>query len=143
MFQHVQISDDDILMDSSADSIRDFMRVREAYFALASTELRTAASQGAYSVQEKIVSVLLGTIVMPTGEEIPTISLLDLLDFLDVETNQPVVLSKSRYFDDDNLSSCTKDDPETGIGVVVEAAGQGTFSIERKDSTLPVSFVSG
>lgn len=109
------LHDKDILLFDSALSIRDFMRVREAYFALASTELRTAASQGAYSVQEKIVSVLLGTIKLPTGEEILTTSLFDLFDFFDVQTTDAYVVPKSTYFDDDNVSACTKEDPETGL----------------------------
>ncbi|KAF2161371.1 hypothetical protein M409DRAFT_69744 [Zasmidium cellare ATCC 36951] len=123
------LSDVDLLRSTSAYSLRDFMRVRESFFEIASTELRTAATQSAYSVQEKIVSILLGTIKLPTGEEVSTASIFELFDFFDAETTSPFDLPPSKFFGDD-VSACTKEDPETGISFDLKMAN--LFLVLRK-----------
>lgn len=115
------LADFDLLRSSSAYSLRDFLRVREAYFELASTELRTAAAQGAFSVQEKIVSTLLGRIMLPEGGEMTTASILELFDFFDAETTSPFELPQSKFFGD-HVSACVKDDAETGVSYDVKMA---------------------
>ncbi|CAK3858778.1 nuclear pore complex subunit Nup192 like [Lecanosticta acicola] len=105
---------DDILYHSSAAALRDFMRVREAYFQLYAIHLRAAANTGSYSIREKIISALLGTIQHPTGEQQSTISVFDLVDFFDL--GLPVLPAdlQTTYFDGIGPISCEKDDSEPG-----------------------------
>ncbi|EME85487.1 uncharacterized protein MYCFIDRAFT_124, partial [Pseudocercospora fijiensis CIRAD86] len=103
--------DPDLLLDSAAHAIRDFMRVREAFFEFAAADLRMASKQSSFSVQEKIVSALLGTIKLPAGENLPTASIFDLLDFFDLETANALEPNYAQclFFRDVDLSSCMKD----------------------------------
>ncbi|KAF7194803.1 hypothetical protein HII31_03870, partial [Pseudocercospora fuligena] len=118
--------DPDVLLDSAANAIRDFMRIREAFFEFAAADLRTASKQSSFSVQEKIVSALLGTIKLPAGENLPTSSIFDLLDFFDLETANALEPNYAQclFFRDVDLSSCIKDDPRSAdlfdIGLATE-----------------------
>lgn len=115
------LQDPNLLLDSSAFAVRDFMFVRAAYFELYATELRTAADQGSFSVQEKVMSALLGMIKLPTGEQAPTTSIFDLLDFFEVETTTSSDANVSILADVD-LSPCTKEDPETLVAYDIRMA---------------------
>lgn len=103
------------LLDTSAVAIRDFMHIREAFFEFAAFDLRAAAEQKAFSVQEKIVSSLLGSIRLATGEELPTASIFELFDFFDLDTAAALEAKydSCHFLGDVDLSSCTKDDPDT------------------------------
>ena len=78
--------DPSVLLDTSALAIRDFMHIRKSYFEFAAWELRASVEQGAYSIQEKVMGVLLGSINLPTGEQILTPSIYELLDFFELGT---------------------------------------------------------
>ena len=101
-----------VLLDSSALAVRDFLHIREDFFEYASLELRTATDINAYSIQEKIISALLGSIKFPKGDQEPTHSVFDLFDFFDLETVTSSDVA-CKYLRDIDLSTCVKDDPET------------------------------
>ncbi|KAI7644989.1 hypothetical protein KC318_g20318, partial [Hortaea werneckii] len=54
--------DPDTFLNTSATAMKDFLRIRELYFQHAALELRSVVETRAYSVQEKVVSTLCGTI---------------------------------------------------------------------------------
>ncbi|SMR47393.1 unnamed protein product [Zymoseptoria tritici ST99CH_3D1] len=115
------ILDPDVLLDSSALAVRDFLHVRAAFFEFAAASLRAAAEHNSFSVQEKIVSALLGTIKHPDGEQLPTISVFEMFDFFDLET-AAAREANCKYLADVDLSICTKDDPETLISFDLKSA---------------------
>lgn len=116
------VQDPNLLFGTPALAVRDFLHVREAFFEFAAISLRTASEQTAYSVQEKIMSALLGTVSMPDGEQIPTLSVFELFDFFDLETS--IALEPNcKHLADIDLSGCTKDDPETLIAYDPKMAG--------------------
>ncbi|CAK1361773.1 Nucleoporin [Cercospora beticola] len=114
------------LLDSSATAIRDFMHSRESFFEYAAFDLRAAVEQGAFSVQERIVSSMLGSIRLSNGEELPTSSIFELFDFFDVETVPALEpnYTQCTVFGDIDLSSCTKDDRETVVAFDLNLAHQ-------------------
>ncbi|KAI5367725.1 hypothetical protein Slin15195_G028570 [Septoria linicola] len=120
------IADPDALLESASTAIREFMHVRQSFFEYAAFDLRAAVEQKAFSVQEKIVSSLLGTIKLSTGEELPTSSIFELFDFFDLETAPALEPdhSKCTFFKDLDLSGCTKDDTDTLIAFDVKLAHQ-------------------
>ena len=105
------LRDPSLLLDSSAQGVRDFLHIRENYFEYAALDLRAVNESHAYSVQEKIINALLGEINFPNGEQARTDSIFDLLDFLDIETVGASDAS-CKYFKNVDLSACVKDDPE-------------------------------
>jgi nuclear pore complex protein Nup205 len=115
------INEPTALLNSSALAIRDFLHVREAFFEFAAASLRSAGEHNSFSVQEKIVSTLLGTIEHPDGEQVPTMSVFEMFDFFDLET-MPASEANCRFLADVDLSSCTKDDPETLISFDLKTA---------------------
>ncbi|KAK5133322.1 hypothetical protein LTR08_007847 [Meristemomyces frigidus] len=103
-------ADPEALLDASAAAIRDFLRIRELFLQYAALELRTATEMRAYSVQERAATTLRGLIRSPAGEQMPTMSLFDLFDFLDIET-APALDVAPKYLADLDLAVCTRDDP--------------------------------
>lgn len=105
------LQDPNVLGGASAQAISDFIHVRESYFALGAIFLRTAAKAGSYSIRERIISALLGTIQDSAGSQIPTISVFDLLDFFDLEMPACPDLSASQtqFFSEVDTTTCVKD----------------------------------
>lgn len=103
-----------VLLNSSAGAVADFIHIRKACFEFAATDLRTAAEQCAFSVQEKLVATILGTVKLPTGVQVPAPSIFELFDFYDLEVAPALEPNYEQcvYFGDTDLSSCIKDDPE-------------------------------
>ena len=112
LWDEKSLVDPSLLLDSSALAVRDFLHVREAFFEYAALELRTTNESRATSVQENVVSALLGTIKFENGDQQPTYSVFDLFDFFDIETAPPCEAS-CRYLKDVDMSICVKDDAET------------------------------
>lgn len=108
------LQDARVLLQSSSAAVRDFLYIRAGFCRFAAVDLRAAAEQSAFSVQDKIISALLGTVISPNGEELPTVSIFDLFDFFDLETADAFVVPSTKYFDDLDVSSFTKDDAELG-----------------------------
>ncbi|KAK5746598.1 hypothetical protein LTR17_000614 [Elasticomyces elasticus] len=106
-------TDPEALLEPSAYALRDFLKTRELFFEYAALQLRTAAEQRAFSVQEFTMSALRGVIRISASEQEPTMSILEMFDFLDLET-APALDVTPRMLSDIDLSVCVKDDAETG-----------------------------
>jgi nuclear pore complex protein Nup205 len=115
-------TESEALIDSSAEAIRDFLRVRELFFQYAALVLRTASESGSYSTQDKAASILRGTIPLDDRDE-PTLSVLDLFDFIDLET-APALDVISKHLANVDLSMCMRDDPEIVTAYDTNVAAQ-------------------
>ncbi|TKA78674.1 hypothetical protein B0A55_04507 [Friedmanniomyces simplex] len=104
-----ECTDPETLLESSAVAIRDFLKSRELFFEYAALQLRIAAEQRTFSVQESTMSTLQGVIRLTTGEQEPTMSIIELFDFLDLET-APALEVTQRMLSGVDLSVCVKDD---------------------------------
>ena len=127
------LQDPNLVQDRGALAVRYFLRVREDFFEYAALELRSVNSSQAYSVQEKVVSALLGTIRLPTGEQQPTSSVFDLFDFIDLETSPALDISP-RYFQDVGFSTCEKDDLEIVTAYDLDMAAQ-LLNLRKRELT--------
>lgn len=125
------LADPEALLDSSALAIRDFLRVRELFFQYAGLELRAATEERAFSVQERTVSTLRGMINSPGGEQEPTLSIIELFDFLDIET-APALDVSGKYLAELDMSVCTKDDREIGTAYDLKTA-EGLFVLRKRE----------
>jgi nuclear pore complex protein Nup205 len=112
LWDQKQLHDPNVLLDSSATAIVDFMHIRELYFELCASDLRNASDQGSFSVQERVMGSLLGTIKLPTGEQVATVSVFDLVDFFELETTTASDVNCTLLADVD-MSVCTKEISET------------------------------
>ena len=103
----------DILLRPAGCGIRDFMRIRESWFEYAVLEVRSLATARMDSVREKQVGALLGAV--DTGDEqLPSASVLNLIDFFDIEVTEPLE-ADIRLLTGLNLSVCVVEDAEAVI----------------------------
>lgn len=100
----------DILLKPAGSGIRDFMRMREAWFEYAVLEIQSIAAARMNSVREKQVNALLGA-VENGDEEVPAASVLNLIDFFDIEVTQPFE-ADIRLLTGLNLSVCVVENAE-------------------------------
>ncbi|RMX87595.1 hypothetical protein D0869_02237 [Hortaea werneckii] len=108
LWDNRQSLDPETFLNTSATAMKDFLRIRELYFQHAALELRSVVETRAYSVQEKVVSTLCGTI-RSSDQDMPTMSIFDLFDFQDLQTAAALdVLPK--FLASLDLSVCVKDD---------------------------------
>lgn len=125
------LDDPEFLLESSALALRDFLHVRGNFSDFAAMDLRRAHEDRAYSVQEKIITALLGTIKYPDGEvSIP--SVFDLVDFFDIDVTDPAPLPEFPNFQDLDFSICVRDDSETLSAYDLEMARQ-LLSLHKRE----------
>jgi nuclear pore complex protein Nup205 len=114
---------EDFLLSESAAAATDFLKVQELFFEYAALQLRSAAIQRAYSVQESTAGTLFGVVPMSAGETAPTLSLFELFDFCDLETAPALDVTRKLLANVD-LSACIEGDAETGINFNLRTAEQ-------------------
>lgn len=113
----------DILLKSTAGGgIRDFMRMREAWFDYAGLEIKSVAAAHMDSVREKHVKALLGE-VDAGDEQFPAASALNLVDFFDIDVAAPLEAHTS-LLTGLNLSVCVVEDDEAVIRFDTKMAEQ-------------------
>lgn len=113
VWDSIPLHNTDILLKPAGCGVRDFMRIREAWFEYAVLEVQSVAAARMDSVREKLVSALLGAV--ETGEEqLPAASVLNLIDFFDIEVTQPFE-ADIRLLTGLNLSVCVVEDAEAVI----------------------------
>jgi nuclear pore complex protein Nup205 len=103
----------DILLKPAGCGVRDFMRIREAWFEYAVLEVQAVAAARMDSVREKLVGALLGA-VETDGEQLASASVLSLIDFFEIEVTQPLDAAV-QLLTGLNLSVCVVEDAEAVI----------------------------
>ena len=103
----------DILLKPAGCGVRDFMRIREAWFEYAVLEVQSVAAARMDSVREKLVNALLGA-VETGGEQLASASVLNLIDFFEIDVPQPLEAS-IQLLTGLNLSICVVEDAEAVI----------------------------
>jgi nuclear pore complex protein Nup205 len=123
LWDYKLIADAGLLLDSSATAVRAFFQLRENLFDFAALELRKVTDAQAFSVQEKVLGALQGRLTLPDGQQQPSMTVFDLFDFFDLET-EPALVASCRYLKDIDFSSCLKEDLELVTAFDVAMAEQ-------------------
>jgi nuclear pore complex protein Nup205 len=113
VWDSLPLDETDILLKPAGCGVRDFMRIREAWFEYATLEVQSVAAARMDSVREKLVSALLGT-VETGGDQLSAASVLNLIDFFDIEETQPFE-ADIRLLTGLNMSVCVVEDAEAVI----------------------------
>lgn len=103
----------EMLLKPAGCAIRDFMRIREAWFEYAGLEVRSVTTARMDSVREKQVNALLGA-VDAGDEQLPAASVLSLIDFFDIEVAAPLE-ADIQLLTDLNYSVCVVEDADAVI----------------------------
>ncbi len=110
------ITDPDFMYSESALAFEAYLRQRCSLYTYASTEVRLLAAEGTPSLKARSLSTLLGSTPTPDGEQNGNSSILDLLDFIELDLFNRPLAPVSVHFTGLDLSRITEYDPENGSG---------------------------
>lgn len=100
----------DFLIEDSGTAYVALLQKRSALLDHAAMELRSVSQEGLASLKSRILATLMGTANFLDGSEGPCLTLFDLIDFLDVESNEALALPESQYIDLHDLEACSADE---------------------------------
>jgi len=92
------IRDPDFMFTESAESLQQFLLQRCDLLEYAGAELRRVALEGAPSLKARIFSTLLGSTSLPNGQQVPNITIFELLDFMELDMTNRVPSPKANHF---------------------------------------------
>ncbi len=102
------IRDPDFMYTDSGIALEKSIKHRWSLLEYASAELRLVTAEGAPSLKARILSTLLGTTLLADGEQIPNLTIFDLLDFVELEVAITVPVPETRFFAGVDFSVSTK-----------------------------------
>jgi nuclear pore complex protein Nup205 len=109
-----QASDPEFLLTESAISLRNFLRQRTAYYDYLARELAIAKSEGMTSLRARLESVLLGSTIFQGEQPVPSPTIFDLFDFMEVEFGPGFAIPESKHFKESDFAPCKTDDGYSG-----------------------------
>lgn len=92
------IKDSDFPYTKSAEALEHCLWYRCSLFEYTSTAIRLAVGNRASSLLARIFSTLLGSTSMPDGEQIPTPTVFDLFDFIELDMGGEISWPQLNYF---------------------------------------------
>lgn len=92
------IRDSDFSYTESVEALEHCLWYRCSLFEYTSTAIRLAVANGASSLRAKIFSTLLGSTLMPDGEQIPNPTVFDLFDFIELDIGGDISWPQLNYF---------------------------------------------
>ena len=92
------VKDSDFWYTEAGEALEHCLWYRCALFEYTSLAIRLAVADGALSLRAKIFSTLLGSTSMPDGEQIPNLTVFDLLDFIELDFGGDIPPPQISYF---------------------------------------------
>ena len=92
------VGDSDFMYTESAESLEHWFWQRCWLLEYSSTETRLVALEGIPSLKARILSTLLGTTSLPDGDNVPNLTIFDLLDFIEQDVSNKLPAPELRYF---------------------------------------------
>lgn len=89
----------EFIITDSAVALERYLRQRCLFFEHASVELRSVATEGTSSQKARLLPALLGTTTTDDGEQHPNLSVIDLLDFMNLDLVEPMEPPNIRWFE--------------------------------------------
>ena len=97
------IKDPDFMSNSSALTLKQYIRERCFLYEYACIEIRLAAQENISSLKTRVLSTLLGSTIGPDGHQISNLTIFDLFDFTDIDIPEPMAMPPSTLFDGVNF----------------------------------------
>lgn len=95
-------------LSDSASALAEFLLYRSFLYNYAATEIRSAAKLGSPTLQAEILSTLLGSSRIETGETVSNPTVFDLFDFADLDIGHQLPEPKLALLDGVDLGVCAK-----------------------------------
>ena len=90
--------DPDFLYGESAEALGLYLWQRQSIYEYISTELRLIAAEGAPSWRQRMLNALLGSTAIIQGEEVKSMSIFDLSDFLELQVSDGLPMPQLKFF---------------------------------------------
>ncbi|KAI9678670.1 MAG: hypothetical protein M1817_005727 [Caeruleum heppii] len=110
LFDGRTTDDVEFLLTESARCLEHFLKLRTFSLSYSAAEIRLVAQERMPTLQKRIISTLLGRTMGPDGDEVATPSILDLLDFAELEIGDVPPLPNLRYFQGVDFAVCMQGD---------------------------------
>ena len=108
MWNGFPIMAEEFWLSDSASALAEFLLYRSFLYNYAATEVRSAAKLGSTSLQAEILSTLLGTSRVETGELVPNPTVFDLFDFADLDIGHQLPIPRLIFLDGLDFDVCAK-----------------------------------
>nr|OQO25403.1 hypothetical protein B0A51_08472 [Rachicladosporium sp. CCFEE 5018] len=134
-------SDSAVLLKPGGSGIRDFMQCRDAYFEYAGLELRALSDARMDSLRGRQVNALLGAVIEPNDEDTAAASILQLIDFSNIEVAAPPDISL-RHYEGVDLSPCISE-PTSGTSSFDLDLAAELLAVRRRELYLSGDVCAG
>lgn len=98
----------DFMSTASAGSLEQLLWLRCSLLEYSSAEIRLVAAEHVPSLKERILSTLFGSTITPDGEEVPNLTILDLLDFIELDVSKGNNYPRLNYFQQKDFIPATE-----------------------------------
>jgi nuclear pore complex protein Nup205 len=116
LWNGMTVMDDDFITSLGASCLAEFLRHRAILLHYISAELRLLSRENTPTVKERILAILLGSATMPDGQQIDTLSVFDMFDFMELEISGLDFVPRLHHLLGLDLDACLKsrtDGPST------------------------------
>jgi len=96
----------DFFLTDSAVAYARFLYQRSAFLEHTATELRSAIQDGLPTLSSRVQSTMFGIVGFGDGQQLQSLTIFDLLDFLELDTSEAKSLPESRFFSPLDFGIC-------------------------------------
>lgn len=132
-------SDTDFLISSSAEGCLNYFQTRSSFLDYSAVELRLVHEQGLGTSVSRMQATMFGSTSLSTGESVQNPSILDFLDFLDLDFGSDWNVPESRFFDVNSLRMCAGSAKTPGtydLSIVTQLLGLRRQEVFRSGKLL-------
>lgn len=133
MWNGFPIVTEEFWLSDSASALAEFLLYRSFLYNYAATEIRSAAKLGSPTLQTEIISTLLGTSRVETGETVPHVTVFDLFDFADLDIAHQLSPPNLIFLDGLDLEVCAKPQADESLVLYDVAEAEELIQVRKED----------
>ncbi|OJJ51011.1 hypothetical protein ASPZODRAFT_156001 [Penicilliopsis zonata CBS 506.65] len=130
LWNGLSILSGDFWASDSASALAEFLLYRSHLYGYATTEIRAASKIGSPTLQAEILSILLGTSSLESGETIRNPTVFDLIDFADMDLGIDFQPPSPNFLSGVNIDACAK--PQADASLVL-------YNLDEYDELVQVT----
>ena len=133
MWNGLPIVTEEFWLSDSAAALAEFLLYRSFLYNYAATEIRSAAKLGSPTLQTEILSTLLGSSSLDTGELVQNPTVFDLFDFADLDVSHQMPLPDLPLLDGLEIEVCAKPQADESLVLYDMAEVEELIQIRKEE----------
>lgn len=113
--RHIQ--DQEFFATDSAVAYARFLHQRSAFLEHAAIELRSAIQNGWLTLSSRVQSTIFGTVSFADGQQLESLTIFDLFDFLELDINEANSLPETQFFNPVDFDICKNSGTESSYDI--------------------------